>query len=232
LHRFENGKHLNNITNSPLVIVMIGTNNLALGDQPSSVLNGIKEVVKSIKTYIKGSKILLLSLLPRTNAELTAKVMSINKQLSESFPKDQNVTFIDVSTKYLSNDTKTPNSNLFLTDRLHPNSMGTHILLKSIENHILSVTKTKYVPSPISAPIKSAVQPTRPLPRNSTVSKPKINSTNLPAGTLSVTKFPPGQGIGDHHPKQQPLHLKQRPKSPPSVPKLQKQVPQQEKLNT
>jgi hypothetical protein len=117
--------------------------------------------------------------------------------------------------------------------------------LKSIEKNLLSLPKSKYVPSPISTPKKLAVQPTRPLSRNNTISSvPKIKSTNLPAGTLSVTKFPPGQGIGDHHPKQQQqLHLKPRPlvpKSPPSVPKsapsvpklLQKQVQQQEKMNT
>jgi transcriptional regulator with XRE-family HTH domain len=68
--------------------------------------------------------------------------------------------------------------------------------------------------NPVAAPTKSIF-------RNNTLSKTKLNTSHLAAGTLSITKHPPGvhQGIGEHHPNiansRPKIHAKPIPKIQP-----------------
>jgi len=215
LHRFENGKYLKNITNSPLVIIMIGTNNIVLGDSPLDVVKAVNELIKLIKANVKNVSILLYGLLPRNNPSFSKLSLTFNKYMKENIP--DNVTFVDISNKYLQGDNINPK--LFLSDRLHPNAMGTSILMKSIEEHTSILPKSKYVPK-LTTVTKTVAAPTKSIFRNNTLSKTKLNTSHLAAGTLSITKHPPGvhQGIGEHHPN----IANSRPKiHPKPIPKIQ-----------
>lgn len=137
--------------------------------------------------------------------------------MNESLAKE-NVTFVDIGDKFLlGNDI---NVKYFLTDRLHPNPLGTGVIFEAIKKQmkLVNLTTSKYVP-PVSTAIfrKSPALPTRPLPRNKTsvANSTNLYSQNLPQGSLSITKHPPGvfPGIGDHNPG---MHPKSKPKPKPA----------------
>jgi hypothetical protein len=61
---------LSNITSDgPLVVTMIGTSNVNVGDTPASIVAGVQAVVSLLRTHLKNPKILILSLIPRDSGK-------------------------------------------------------------------------------------------------------------------------------------------------------------------
>ncbi len=109
--------------NAKHIVIMIGTNNLELNSDPE-IVEGLKMLIRSIRSRQPKSNIIMVGLLPRRDKEKhVAQLNNAIKQLSSSLK----VSFTDAGTVFLDNNKKIK-ENLF-TDGLHPNAEGYSLLL-------------------------------------------------------------------------------------------------------
>ena len=180
LYRFRNGTILKNITsNSPLVVIGIGSANINIGDTPEAVTNGVTNVLNVFRQYLKSPKFVLLSLIPRAVNETNRRTAAVN-QMFEAMSKDsqnKDITFLDIAPLYLTPN-KTLNSKLFATHD-HPNTAGHEIVMKALQPAISKLPILKNVPvitpkSVLNAskvPVNSTRSTTRPVVKKNTTAK-------------------------------------------------------------
>ena len=118
--RLNNGEFPAGI-NPEYVVLMIGTNNR---QAPESIAAGIWEIIKIIDTKSPGTKIILMSLLPRGTGLTdvnTIRNYLVNDIIS-GYDGYLNVKYLDITEHYVNPD-GTLKAELF-SDRLHPNMAG------------------------------------------------------------------------------------------------------------
>jgi lysophospholipase L1-like esterase/Ca2+-binding EF-hand superfamily protein len=126
-----------------VVVLMIGTNNLALGQSPTAVAAGIATIVEDIKVQSPRSKVLLLGILPRGFAAtepLRAGIAQVNTALS-SLDDGHRVHYLDIGSHFLQ-----PDGSILaavLSDGLHPTLMGYEILTAAIWEPLLQLAAGK-----------------------------------------------------------------------------------------
>lgn len=115
-----------------VVVLMIGTNNLAMGQDPADVANGIGDIVMGIQDQLPSARILLLSILPRGQSPadpLRAKIQDTNQRIAPLADGDQ-VRFLDLTGSFLMPDSSI--SPLVMSDYLHPTLFGYQIYTVAI----------------------------------------------------------------------------------------------------
>lgn len=131
LWRIENGE-LDGL-NPKLLILLIGTNNTGhRNDSPEDTSEGILKIISSIKMKCPKTKILLLSIFPRSINPIDPLRQSndaINKLIS-SYDNQENVFFRDYNSVFLKEHSKL-NTDL-LPDELHPNEQGYEVWFKTM----------------------------------------------------------------------------------------------------
>jgi beta-glucosidase len=126
-----------------VVVLMIGTNNLALGQSPPAVAEGIAEIVDEITARSPRTKVLLLGILPRgrTAVEpLRAAIAQVNAAIA-SLDDGQRVRYLDVGSQFLQPDGTLPPT--VMADGLHPTLWGYEILIASIWQPLLRLATGK-----------------------------------------------------------------------------------------
>lgn len=116
-----------------LAVVMMGTNNCWGDEFPASqTIDGIKLLIKQLRTKLPKTKILLLAIFPREDIPepMRAKPIEINKAISK-LHDGRNVYFLDIGAKFLNE--KGHISNDIMGDLLHPTTKGYQIWAESIE---------------------------------------------------------------------------------------------------
>mmetsp|Transcript_14139 Transcript_14139/g.13669 ORF Transcript_14139/g.13669 Transcript_14139/m.13669 type:complete len:432 (-) Transcript_14139:480-1775(-) len=151
LYRFREGNVLSNITSDgPLVVTMIGTSNVNVGDTPASTVAGVQAVVSLLRTHLKNPQILILSLIPRDSGKPVDSVINeVNKLLESTFmtKKEKNVEYLDIAKPFLSTN-GTVKFNLFTTDKINPNAAGQDAVFSALEPFTSKLKVLKNVPPP------------------------------------------------------------------------------------
>ncbi|HET6883852.1 MAG TPA: GDSL-type esterase/lipase family protein [Pirellulales bacterium] len=124
LWRIENG-NLNGI--SPKVaVVMIGVDNIILGDNAQQTAAGVAAVVEALQQRLPNTKILVLGLLPGNPPFAPpnfAQTISVTNQLISTLADNRNVFYLDMGLAFLNAD-GSPNGLLYQPGLLHPNAQG------------------------------------------------------------------------------------------------------------
>jgi len=147
LNRLKNGI-MRNVTATPLIVLQVGTNNAGVGDTEEFVFNGVSVVVEKLKEVLPGSKLLLLTILPRSTTQLNDIVVKANSKLTSKYTGDSLVTVVDANKAFLTASGE-QNKALFLSDLLHPNAQGSALLLQLLASHFVNLPKVdpKLVPA-------------------------------------------------------------------------------------
>jgi lysophospholipase L1-like esterase len=105
LWRLSNGE-LEGIS-PKVVVLLIGTNNIAVGNSPEDSAEGVKAILATIKAKSPGSAVLLLSILPRgaNPADVTrVNIPKVNALIAKFDDHGKTVRFLDISGKFLDAD--------------------------------------------------------------------------------------------------------------------------------
>lgn len=115
-----------------VIMLMIGTNNIARGDQPEWVAAGVKKILETIRTKQPQAKILLLAIFPRAASSqdpIRKRVDETNKLLP-ALADGKNILYMDIGSKFL--DAQGNLSKEIMPDLLHPNAKGYQIWLDAV----------------------------------------------------------------------------------------------------
>jgi beta-glucosidase len=124
LWRISNGE-LDGIS-PKVVVLMIGTKNSGTWQPPELVAQGVGKVVETIRTKSPQTKVLLLSIFPRTKGtpQQCAKVGPINAIIA-TLDDGKTVRYLDLTSKFLDPNGSVPAE--LMPDGLHPNIDGYRI---------------------------------------------------------------------------------------------------------
>jgi lysophospholipase L1-like esterase len=118
-----------------LAVVMIGTNNSG-SNTPEEIAEGIKAIIKEVRTRTPKTKILLLGIFPR-GKDATDKRRQVNEktnQIIEKFADGKNIYYLDIGKNFLESDGTLTRK--IMPDLLHPGAEGYAIWAKSIEKEV------------------------------------------------------------------------------------------------
>lgn len=124
-----------------VVMLMIGTNNLGVGQSVKDTIAGIKCDVAAIHEKVPDAKILLLAVFPRGEKptdRFRGQIKEVNEAISQLDGKD-NVKYLDIGQKFLDDDGTLPKS--IMPDSLHPNQKGYQIWAAAVNPTIEQLMK-------------------------------------------------------------------------------------------
>ena len=127
LWRIEHGEL--DVLQPKAVVLMIGTNNTGKEKDGSprnstaEVIEGVTAIVKSIRTKLPQSKLLLLAVFPRgtVDAPQRAQIKEINTAIA-GLDDGKMIKFLDIGKVFLADDGSIPKT--IMPDLLHPNEQG------------------------------------------------------------------------------------------------------------
>jgi len=127
-----------------LAVLMIGTNN-AGGKKPEEIAQGIRAIVRELRTSLPDTKVLVLAIFPRgpNNDDVLRKVVAETNQLVAGSRRidGQSVKFKDIGPKFLQPDGTLPKE--IMPDLLHLSPKGYQIWAESIEPEVAEVLGPK-----------------------------------------------------------------------------------------
>ena len=123
-----------------MIILMIGTNNLAHGDSPEDTVVGIQTIVDRLTALYPGAKLLLLEIFPRDaepGTPLRALIGDANARLRAIYGAGQvpNVQLYSIGDLFLDRDGNLPES--IMPDFLHPSAAGYEIWAEAVEPMVM-----------------------------------------------------------------------------------------------
>ncbi len=149
--RLQNGE-IENI-NPKLAVIMIGTNNSAGDYTPEQIADGVKAIVCQLRTKLPNTKILVLAIFPRGDAEQRkdkTKGASYNAQwkrnddavrIFKKIADNKMIYFLDINKKFLNKKGELPRD--VMSDLLHPGEKGYEIWAKAMEPTIVKLMGEK-----------------------------------------------------------------------------------------
>jgi lysophospholipase L1-like esterase len=120
------------------IMLMIGTNNMALNTAPE-VAEGVGAVVLELRKDFPDAKILLLAIFPRSTPgdPIRDKIAETNKIISK-LDDEQHVFYMDIGAKFLDeNGVFLPDA--FRSDNLHPQAKGYDIWGAAVKDKLASL---------------------------------------------------------------------------------------------
>lgn len=121
-----------------LVVLMIGTNNLANGNRmtPEETADGVAAVVEAIRRKLPNSRILLLGIFPRANRSDDPLRLAVNatNRIIARLEDRRTVFYLDIGAKFLGSDGTM--SRDVMPDYLHPNARGYQIWADGVSAEI------------------------------------------------------------------------------------------------
>jgi beta-glucosidase len=136
---------LDGITPS-LIILMIGTNNLAHGRSPQDTAAGVAACVADIQAKQPAASILLLGILPRGrswDAPLQARIVETNSLLAQ-LANGSSVTFLDAGSLFLDLNGTIPPA--LMPDAVHPSRQGYQLLSAALQQPLQQLLAGPAVP--------------------------------------------------------------------------------------
>tara|TARA_A100001015_G_C15013866_1_gene724527 strand:- start:360 stop:1586 length:1227 start_codon:yes stop_codon:yes gene_type:complete len=118
------------VTEARAVVVMIGANNVGIGDSAESVFNGIKAVTDKVRSKFSSAQVIVLGMLPRASHALTSVISTVNKRLELHYMGAKNVHFVNLFDQFSSNGRAS--EKMFMPDHVHPSKAGYMKIIDSI----------------------------------------------------------------------------------------------------
>ena len=125
--------------NPKVVVLMIGTNNLA-NAADDRIAAGVEKIVSIIRAKWPDSKVLLLGILPRgprADDPRRARIENINRRIDDLDDDGRHVTFLDMGKKFLEPDGSI--STTVMADYLHPTKKGYQIWADAMRGTLLTL---------------------------------------------------------------------------------------------
>lgn len=137
LYRLSNRDLMQAIGQSKVVVVMVGTNNVGIGDSSDSVLDGITLVVqKVLQEFTNDVHVIVFSVLPRQHLSHNEIIININNDLVTRFQGSKNVHVLDLFGDFYENKHKKQREKMYMPDHLHPSAKGYEKLVDSISPYL------------------------------------------------------------------------------------------------
>ena len=116
-----------------VIVLMIGTNNLATGQTPQQTADGVAAILDNLRSTQPQARILLLGILPRGESPADPFRLQIAQanRLIVGLADGTTVRFLDVGSRFLQPDGSI--SPTTLGDFLHPTALGDAILTAAIQ---------------------------------------------------------------------------------------------------
>jgi len=121
-----------------VVVLLIGSNNLGLGQSPAATTAGIEAVVDQINHQLPDTRILLLGLLPRSASAadpIRAAIAQVNRSIAK-LADGRRVRYLDFGAAFLLPDGTLTQA--VMPDLLHPNLLGYQIYTAAIWQPLLA----------------------------------------------------------------------------------------------
>ena len=104
-----------------VVVIMIGTNNIPLGQSPTQIAAGVRAVVDAVRARLPASRIVLLSVLPRETVGSTTRQAAA--AIDAGLARTSGVRYVNLWPALLQADGRFRPGTM-RPDRLHPDSGG------------------------------------------------------------------------------------------------------------
>jgi lysophospholipase L1-like esterase len=107
-----------------VIVLLIGSNNLGLGQSTTAAAKGVNAVVANLRTQLPKTRILLLGLLPREEsaaAPIRAQITEVNQAIAK-LDDGRYVHFLDIGGLFVKRDGDI--SPFIMPDFLHPSAFG------------------------------------------------------------------------------------------------------------
>lgn len=129
-----------------VIIVLLGTNNLGhRHDSPQQCADKMKAFLALLRKEAPGSKILLLSILPRREKELAAPIAETNR-LYQQLADNATIYFLDLTSVFSrpphAHENGVTGNPQYLLDTVHPNKKGYHALVPVIRRTLQQMEPT------------------------------------------------------------------------------------------
>jgi lysophospholipase L1-like esterase len=170
-----------------VVVLMIGTNNLFLGESPQQTAEGVAASVATIEAQLPETHVLLLGILPRGQSPFDpfrGEIVQTNN-LIQQLTAGPRVTYDDIGGWFMS-----PNgtiSSAVLTDYLHPSALGYILETAAIQAPLHNLLAASFVSSPIAPPAPSLGSSSAALKGTATVVPAATAISNAPATKTKIT---------------------------------------------
>ena len=149
LNRFKNGRMLKNITTvRPMVLAMIGTSNVIVGDQPNSILNGIDSVLTLLTKHLNLPWFVLVSILPRSTAPYNRAIIEVNQGLAVKYrtTMNKNVQFVDFTDVFQHQNNGSLKEHMYMFDQIHPSAEGQDTIMHNLQTFFDRLSTLSDVP--------------------------------------------------------------------------------------
>ncbi|XP_075677709.1 platelet-activating factor acetylhydrolase IB subunit alpha2-like [Dermatophagoides pteronyssinus] len=114
-----------------VIVIMIGSNNVPIGDIPSDIAKGIQMILKELLAKMNKSKILLLSVFPRGGESIDRKVAEVNNIIHD-YQDNSRIFYLDVTKHFETNPGKIIEK-YYVHDHLHLTEQGYQLWHKVME---------------------------------------------------------------------------------------------------
>jgi len=119
LFRLNNGELA--FTSPKVIVLLIGVNNLAMGNNPGEVALGSATVMRKLRGVVPDTKILLLGIFPTRNLDKNKKIIVANKLLA-GMDDGKMIHYLNINAKFFDKDGKVRNE--LLQDEVHLTRAG------------------------------------------------------------------------------------------------------------
>jgi lysophospholipase L1-like esterase len=126
-----------------VVVILIGSNNLGVGQSPVATATGIQAIVDDIQVELPETRILLLGLLPRSASAadpIRAGIAKVNRSIAK-LADGQRIRFLDFGAAFLLLDGSLPT--VVMPDLLHPSLLGYQIYTVAIWPTLLDMLRDR-----------------------------------------------------------------------------------------
>jgi lysophospholipase L1-like esterase len=88
-----------------VVVLMIGTNNVH-ADTPAEIADGVKAIVKALKTKLPGTRVLLLGVFPRGKKPdaVRERLKAVNERIAKLDDGGKTLKYLDIGSRFLNPD--------------------------------------------------------------------------------------------------------------------------------
>lgn len=119
LFRLQNGEL--DDTTPKLIVVLLGINNLGMGNTPGEAALGVSLVLRKLRSTVPEARILLLGVFPTRKADNEIKIREVNDYLAK-MDDGKMIRYLNINAKFMDKDGKL-RSDLF-RDEVHLNRNG------------------------------------------------------------------------------------------------------------
>ena len=154
LNRFQNGHILKNITTKrPMVLAMIGTSNVIVGEQSNSILHGIDAVLTLMTQHLQSPWFVIISILPQSTIPFNQTILEVNQRLALKYQTNKthkNIEFVDFTNVFQHPNNGSLKQHLYMIDQLHPNREGQDMIMHHLQtffDHLITLSDVPMIPS-------------------------------------------------------------------------------------